>query len=215
MPSRMYQRVAANKNNLFKVEDGKLELLGIKGRLYPLLTLAIMEEFLKENFDEKRIADALYLIGEAQSYHATKWMVKKVGIPLEGNELKIFRETAGHSEIMGLGIVDIVRFDIKNKTATVKVSNNDFYPISQSLFGNRPLTDNFLRGIVGGVLHFLFQKPVVVACEPRKIQGGGVETIYNVVTQERAERDDGYDHLLITPGFSLSSLEKFNLQNLS
>ena len=162
MQSNMLKRILMNRM-LFQHKDGTLKMLGVYGRLTTMLTLAVTQKLLEDNFDKKKVADLMYLSGESQAYNAASWTVKKVGIPVKGNELKIFKEIAGHTEITGMGKTKIIRFDIKNKVIVVKIMNNVFSKQYMKLFGKQKEgVDHYLRGQVGGLIKFLFGEETIV-----------------------------------------------------
>jgi hypothetical protein len=184
--SNMLKRVAAKKE-LFQHKDGALKLLGIYGRLIPILSLVLIVRLFEENFGRKKTGDLLYLVGETQSYNATMWTVNKVGIHVKGNEQKIFNETIGHSEVSGLGKPKTLRFDMKNKVIVAAMQNNTFNRQYMNLFGmEKECMDHYVRGLFGGAAKFLFGEDVVVTSKSIPAEQ---KEVYTIIIRKGCEED--------------------------
>ncbi len=212
----MLQRVTANKLQAFQHKEGALKVLGIYSRIFPIISLVLTEKVFGENFDKKKVNDLFYLVGETQSYQATTWTVKKVGIPVKGNELRIFNETAGHSEVTGLGKPETIKFDMKNKIIIAAMSNNVFCQQYLKLFGlQEESVDHYLRGLFGGTAKFLFGEEVVVSCEECMAMGKQ-RSIYKIFPRKDCIKKYGESVKKFIPDESLNinSLEKFDVKKL-
>ncbi|MCP3683464.1 MAG: hypothetical protein GY861_12325 [bacterium] len=216
MTSPMLQRIAANKEQLFQHDEGKLKLLGVYGRLNTIVSSVIMEKLFEENFDKKKVDDLFYLTSEAQSYYATKWTVEKVGMPVKGNELKIFEETAGHSQVTGYGKHKMLKFDLKNKLIIIIAENNMFPLQYKALFGTQEeCVDHYLRGLLGGIARFLFGEEVIVICEECPSMGKQ-SALYKIVPRKDAVKKYGRSVIKFIPDpkLKLDVLSKIDVRKL-
>ena len=215
MKSKMLQRVLANKNQFFQHKDGTFKLLGMYGRIVPIFTLVFIEKLFEDNFDKKKVDDLLYLAGESQSYSATAWTVNKIGIPVKGNELKIFRENSGHGEITGAGKTKIIKFDMKNKIIIAKIDNNIFCKQYQKCFGiQKECVDHYVRGLFSGTAKFLFGEDVIVI--PKECASMGKKwCIYKIVPQKEYIEKYGEKVKEYVPDKSLNidAIKQVNIKN--
>lgn len=214
MTSNQFQRLIANKE-FFSLDDGKLKIMGIYGRINTILTTVIRDAFLEENIGEKKTADILYLLGESQSFHAIKMLVNKRGMQRKGNEIKIIKETLGQSEFIGFGQGKIINVDLDKKQATISVENSSYLEISNKLFQNdNKRTDHFTRGIIGGIFKYIFEEEVITKCQRTNIP---TKTICKIITKKEFEenKEELKEWEICTPKSEISkkTLDLFSLKN--
>jgi len=216
MKGGMLPRVKAHSKELFQHKEGTLKVIGVYGRIIPVLSLVLMEKVLEENFGKKKVDDLLYLVGEAQSYNATLWTIQKVGIPVKGNELRIFNETSSHSELTGYGIHKPIKFDMKNKFIMISFRNSIFSQQYLKLFGvQKEPVDHYLRGLLGGIAKFFFNEEVVVSCD-ECISMGKKRTIYKAFPRKGCVEKYGESVRKFIPDASLKikTLQKLDVKKL-
>jgi hypothetical protein len=213
--TRILQHFIADRG-LFQYGDGRLKLIGIYGRVTPVLTTIILERLLEQYLGKKKAIDLLYLLGESQSYVATRWAVERVGIPLKGNEIRIFNEVASHSQLTGHGKHRLIRFDMKNKVILVSGENNVFCSQYKALFGKqKEAVDHFGRGLIGGVGKFLFGEEIITICEECPSMGCQ-KSIYRIVPLNGAveKYGPGIKKLVPDPKLRHSILQVLRQKNI-
>lgn len=216
MTSNMMNRVTANPTQHLQFNQGTLKIIGVYTRVWPIFSLVFLEKLFEENFGKKNVDDLLYLIGETQSYNASLWTVQKVGIPREGNELKIFKETAGHTELVGVGVTDIIRFDFKNKLIVVTIKNNIFCKQFKEFFGiQKEAVDHYVRGLMGGLGKFVFNEEVIVAQNECPSMGKS-KSIYKIFPCKGAVEKYGkeIERFIPNPSLKTDTLKKLDVKRL-
>ncbi|MBN2454451.1 hypothetical protein JXB11_02800 [Candidatus Woesearchaeota archaeon] len=207
--------MAANKE-LFTHQEGKLKLLGIYGRLVTVLSSIVLERLFEDNFGKKKADDLLYLVSEAQSYNATKWLVEKVGIPLRGNELRIFKEIASQGQVTGYGVTEVIKFNLKKKMIIVSLRNNVFPLEYRALFGKqKSAVDHYARGLIGGVCKYIFGEEIVTISEQCPATGKK-KALYRIVPLEGAVEKYGdlAKKFIPDPSINRQVLDKVSVRKL-
>lgn len=140
-------------------EEGKFEMLGIRGVILPAHSLIrILEEIYKENGD--KLFDMLFEAGKSHG---------KLGIQKIGSENKIpkrefFDQVFESGNIMGLGKAEIALFNPKKKKLKVTLEGS---PLVEEFRGSdvlnsvdRPINE-FLRGTFHAMAASVFDSDVV------------------------------------------------------
>lgn len=139
-------------------EEGRFEMLGIRGVNLPVFTLvSIFEEMYDEAGDD--LFDMLFEAGKAHGEYA----IEAIGREHEMSKNEYLPKTIDSANVMGLGELDVTTFSPDKGRLRVKITDSpfvEFFQESDTLQDiDRPV-DTLQRGIVHGVGNELLDGPI-------------------------------------------------------
>jgi predicted hydrocarbon binding protein len=144
-------------------EEGRFEMLGIRGANLPVFTLvSILEEVHDEVGDD--LFDMLFEAGKEHGEYA----IEAIGREHNMSKSEYLRKTTDSANVMGLGELEVVTFNPEDGQLRVKITDSpfvEFFRDSDTLQDiDRPV-DTLQRGIVHGVGNELLDGPIESAEE--------------------------------------------------
>ncbi|MFW6233362.1 MAG: hypothetical protein ACOC3Z_01730 [Nanoarchaeota archaeon] len=132
---------------------GDVFLLESESLITPLDIFVLFYYILRNRFG-KKIDQIFYKNGNLLGKEFTKKIIKKFNLDLKNkNDQRLLFDQIG---LFGLGKIEIVKFDIKNKNFIFRLFNSPSNHLKQ-LVGNKKLkSDFFISGIINGIIEELF-----------------------------------------------------------
>lgn len=141
-----------------KFEEGRFDMLGIRGMILPSFTVTVLIEEVYDDVDDD-IWDILFNAGKAHGEFA----IEQVGSKHNVSRRRFFEELIDSANIMGIGYMEISRFDLDSGVLEVKLTDSPFVEefADRETFDDvdRPV-DQFHRGAFHGMGEQLFDAPV-------------------------------------------------------
>lgn len=145
------------KHGLFEFQDGELRITGISAIVMPLPTQVILEHEICKRFG-KEARDIIYYLAKYQAYSGAKLFHEQYGYDMR----KVVEIQLQSCALMGMGKLQLMRFDQKESNAIIKFNPNPAAKIRKNLFGiSKEASDNFGRGGMAGIFSYAFGKDMV------------------------------------------------------
>lgn len=162
----------------FTFEEGRFEILGIRGVNLPVFTVTKLIERMYEREGEA-VFDMLFEVGREHGAYG----IDKLGKEHNVKKRQFPDQFIGSGNIMGLGKLAVERFNWEKKKAILTIEDSPFkeeFENSDVLSDvDRPI-DDLMRGILHEMTSALFDMPV--ESEERKCTYLGDETCEIVIT---------------------------------
>lgn len=140
-------------------EEGKFEMLGIRGTILPVFTLTRIIESL---FEEKG-EDAFDLLFQVGKEHG-ELGVEKMGREHKVSKREFFQKLTKSANVMGLGTVEMERFEMDEKKIVLVITGS---PLVEEFKNSEVLSDidrpvnDFLRGVIHAMAEEVFESEAV------------------------------------------------------
>lgn len=138
-------------------EEGKVEILGLKGIIIPISAFCDFQKKLSENIGEKKTFESIKEIGKSQGKLAVNSGITKFGKLSE----KFLELEIGLAEMLGLGKFEIVNIDLKDAKSVIHVQSNFAKEYLQKFGKSKQPIDYFLTGLIEGFSENFIKKPVI------------------------------------------------------
>lgn len=148
-----------------RFNEGIFSVYHIPYIILPMNTFILFQKILEKEYGSET-GEFIYQIAKRQGRTAVELQLKLSGY---AKNLNTLRYQLQQCELMGLGNLEVARFDPKNKHVIIKNSNSPFCSQVVKLFGfQKEAVNHFLRGwcvgVVGGILDADNLKAVETQC---------------------------------------------------
>ncbi|MBU4351959.1 MAG: hypothetical protein KKA65_04380 [Nanoarchaeota archaeon] len=146
------KKIILNKQLNWK--EGELFLWNLSGFLIPTYTFIDLIYNLYKDY--KKAEDLLFKIGKKQTILAIGYMKSKFGFK---KDLDIVKSVLEQSSLLGIGIFEIIKFNLKSGEVLIKNTNNPIAKYYKIIHGKqkKPI-DFYIAGTMAGIIEGLTKK---------------------------------------------------------
>lgn len=168
-------------------QEGRFELLGIRGVILPIHTLvSFVEEVYKENGDD--VFDMLFAAGKAHGRLAVEGLGEKHNLTPQ----EMFSDLMDSANVMGIGYLEVKKLDLENEEFVLTIEDSPFveeFRKSDVLQDVDRNVDEFHRGLYHTLAGSMFEGTVKSYEEKCEFLGDDTCTI-RVTTENTQNRSD-------------------------
>ncbi len=140
------------------IKKGVFRVWGVPGIVFPMDSIVLLYHVLLEYFGND-INHIFYILGKTQVMGAIDIQKKLFGLK---KGLDILKNIAQQAELIGMGNLTVIDYDVKKMHLVIKNTNSQFCERYAKLFGNRKNSQNyFLTGCLAGLGQSLFGRSAV------------------------------------------------------
>ncbi|MBU2637885.1 MAG: 4-vinyl reductase [Nanoarchaeota archaeon] len=155
--------------NVFVDKDGCLNIIGLKGIMFPMVNYVLLYELLKENTDRKKVRDIFYYTGFMETFIAVKIIGDKYGFK---DKRKILSLVLNQAQMIGIGKLELIKYEPQNSHFVLGNSQSPPGRETLKLLGKRKeAVDEICRGGIAGIFSSLFEKDMVAIETSCVVQG--------------------------------------------
>ncbi len=171
----------------FDYYNGEFLVWDLPCAIFPINSVILIHK-LKEDFPEFSMQDLSYQIGKMQSHRGNNLMVQRFGFEMSE---KFIKDTLGKCELLGMGTLELLDFNIKDKSFTIVNTNNPYANQYLKVFGvQKNAVCHYLRGLCAGNFQAFFEDEEMLCIEVSCRTKGEQACVFQVRPKSKWDPND-------------------------